>query len=77
MAFLWAAGMEATFSTRTSIFRSGRRLLAKYQAVGTAKKQHDFAPARPSYPPNCPAADRLLHGGPATMSSVLPCSRES
>eukprot|EP00959_Pyramimonas_sp_CCMP1952_P389607 8164288-Pyramimonas_sp.AAC.1 len=52
-------------------------LLARYQAIGTAKKLDNWVPASPSLPACWPAADRLLQGGPATISIVLPCSRES
>eukprot|EP00959_Pyramimonas_sp_CCMP1952_P230568 4820036-Pyramimonas_sp.AAC.1 len=68
---------EATFSTRTSMVMSGLLLFARYHAVGMAKKWEDCAPARPPLPACAPAADRLLHGGPATIRRVLPCARES
>eukprot|EP00959_Pyramimonas_sp_CCMP1952_P235321 4917116-Pyramimonas_sp.AAC.1 len=46
MSLRWVAGIEATCSAKTKIVRSGLRLLARYQATGTAKKQQDWAPAR-------------------------------
>eukprot|EP00959_Pyramimonas_sp_CCMP1952_P325913 6821876-Pyramimonas_sp.AAC.1 len=76
MASRCTSCMEATFSTSTSMVTSGLLLLARYQAAGAVKKWEDCAPARPSLPACAPAADRLLHGGPATTRRVLPCSSE-
>eukprot|EP00959_Pyramimonas_sp_CCMP1952_P115124 2406703-Pyramimonas_sp.AAC.1 len=50
MASRCVRGMEATFSTTTSVLTSGLLLLARYHAVGMAKKWWDCAPASPSLP---------------------------